>query len=132
MLRALFPTLLLLASVTGCASSGRDRPVVTAEAVVDSKGVQRVDVYFHRYYFEPNRIIVRAGRPVEIVAHNRSWVVPHNLTIADSSLSVSVGGWGPFTRRARFIPETSGEFRFFCHVGGHAKKGMTGTLVVLP
>jgi uncharacterized cupredoxin-like copper-binding protein len=40
--------------------------------------------------------------------------------------------WIPGTRRLHFTPAAPGDYRFFCHVGGHAKKGMTGTLVVLP
>ncbi len=115
----------------GCAS-GLGRPVTTAEAVIDAAGVQRVSVDMHSFYFEPNRIVVHAGRPVELVLRNRSIVVPHNFTIADSALEVSVSRWGPGARRVRFTPTVSGEYRFFCHVDGHAKKGMTGTLVVEP
>ena len=33
---------------------------------------------------------------------------------------------------ARFTPTTVGEYPFFCKVGGHSKKGMTGTIVVVP
>jgi plastocyanin len=115
----------------GCAS-GLQRPVSSAEAVADSSGVQRLDVDLHSFYFEPNRIVVHAGRPVELVLRNRSLVVPHNFTIVDSSLSVSVGKWGPGSSRVRFTPQTPGEYEFFCHMHGHAKKGMKGTLVVEP
>jgi plastocyanin len=121
----------LALALSGCAS-GLNRPVSTAEAVADSAGVQRLDVDLHSFYFEPNRIVVRAGRPVELVVRNRSLVVPHNFTIADSSLSVSVDKWGPGSSRVRFTPEVPGEYEFFCHVHGHAKKGMKGTLVVRP
>ena len=47
-------------------------------------------------------------------------------------MSESVSKWGPGTRRVRFTPTEPGEFKFWCHVDHHAKKGMTGTLVVLP
>ncbi len=125
------PALLILLAATGCAS-GLNRPVVTAEPVPDARGVQRVDVDLHSFYFEPNRIVVRSGRPVELVLHNRSILVPHNLTVVDSTLSLDGSVWGFGTRRLRFTPEQPGEYPFFCHVDGHSRKGMRGTLVVLP
>jgi len=33
---------------------------------------------------------------------------------------------------ARFTPETVGEYHFFCHKDFDARKGMTGTRVVVP
>jgi plastocyanin len=115
----------------GCAS-GLHRPLTSAVAVTDASGVQRIAVDLHSFYFVPNRIVVHAGRPVELVVRNRSLVVPHNFTIVDSSLSVSVDKWGPGSSRVRFTPSTPGEYEFYCHVHGHAKKGMKGTLVVEP
>jgi plastocyanin len=122
----------LAACLAGC-TSGLKRPVVSADAVVDLQGVQRLEVGMHSYYFEPNRIVVHAGRPVELRIHNRSIITPHNFTIADSTMHVSVDKWGFGVATARFTPTTPGEYRFYCHVDGHGrKKGMTGTLVVLP
>ena len=115
----------------GCAS-GLDRPVSSAAAVTDANGVQRIEVDMHSFYFEPNRIVVHAGKPVDLVLKNRSLLVPHNFTIADSSISVSQGKWGPGSGHVRFTPATPGEYEFFCHVDGHSKKGMKGTLVVEP
>jgi plastocyanin len=76
--------------------------------------------------------VVHTGRPVELIVRNHALIVPHNFTVADSALSVSVDKWGPGSARVRFTPTVPGEYRFFCHVDGHAKKGMTGTLVVIP
>jgi len=119
--------LLLLA---GC-TSGLNRPVVSAAPEPDSLGVQRVVVSMHSYYFEPNRIVVRAGRPVELVLKNRARLVPHNFTVADSTLALSERAWLG-TGHLSFTPQRPGEYAFFCSVDGHAKKGMTGTLVVVP
>ncbi len=128
-LTAILAACILLSA--GCAS-GLKRPVDSVEAVTDSRGVQRVEVDFHSFYFHPNRIVVHRGVPVELIVHNRALLVPHNLTVADSALSLSVSKWGPGSSRVRFTPQTAGEYEFFCHVHGHAKKGMTGTLVVVP
>jgi uncharacterized cupredoxin-like copper-binding protein len=125
------PYAIALLFMAGCAS-GLKRPIASVEAVTDAGGVQRVDVDLHSFYFQPNRIVVHSGRPVELVLRNRSILVPHNFTVADSSLAVSVSAWAPGAHRVRFTPSTVGEYEFFCHVDGHAKKGMTGTLVVLP
>lgn len=116
---------------SGCAS-GLHRPVSSADAIVDGRGVQRVDVDMHSFYFEPNRVVVHAGLPVELVLRNRALIVPHNFTVEDSSVAVSVDKWGPGSARVRFTPAVPGEYRFYCDEHGHAGKGMTGTLVVLP
>ncbi len=121
------PVLLL----AGCAS-GLKRPVDSVDAVTDARGVQRVEVDLHSFYFKPNRIVVHAGRPVELTVRNRSLLVPHNLTVADSALSFSVDKWGPGSAHVRFTPQAPGEYEFFCHEDHHAKKGMKGTLVVVP
>lgn len=122
--------MLLVMGLSGC-TSGLARPVVTVEAVTEG-GVQRVDVDMHSYYFEPNRIIVHAGWPVELVLRNRSILIPHNFTLADSALAIDRNVWAPGAHRVRFTPEVPGVYEFFCHVDHHAKKGMTGTLVVIP
>ena len=123
--------LAIMLLATGCAS-GLRRPVTSIEAITDASGVQRVAVDLHSFYFKPNRIVVHVGRPVELIVRNRSIIVPHNFTIAEASLSVSVDQWGPGSHRVRFAPTETGEFEFFCHVDHHAKKGMKGTLVVVP
>jgi plastocyanin len=121
-----FPLLLL----AGC-TSGLKRPVVSAELEPDPRGVQRVVVNMHAYYFEPNRIVVRAGHPVELVLKNHTRFMPHNLTIADPSLTLDQSTWLR-ANHVSFTPRTPGSYTFFCHVDHHANKGMTGTLVVLP
>ena len=121
---------LAFALLAGCAS-GLRRPVVAAQAEPDASGVQRLTVEMHSYYFVPNRIQVRAGHPVELRLENKALLVPHNFTIEQQELSVSGGSWLG-SARVRFTPTTPGAYEFFCHVDSHAKKGMTGTLVVTP
>ena len=129
----MFRTILICVALLLIAcTSGTDRPVVSAEAKTDDDGVQRIDVEMHSYYFDPSRIIVQAGKPVELVLHNSSKVVPHNFSIADENLSVSADKWGWGSTKVKFTPEKPGEYKFFCHKGDHEKKGMVGTLVVLP
>jgi uncharacterized cupredoxin-like copper-binding protein len=128
--RILIPALALIVAV-GC-SSGLKRPVVSVDAKSDAQGVQRVEVAMHSFWFEPNRIVVHAGHPVELVFKNHSWFVPHNFTIVDPDVAVerSLGPLGSHVER--LTPTKPGEYKFFCHVDGHGKKGMRGTLVVVP
>ncbi|MGE5177221.1 MAG: cupredoxin domain-containing protein [Hyphomicrobiales bacterium] len=129
---ALFALLLAgLVACAGCAGGG-PRPETIYQASPDAAGVQRVRVNLHSFYFEPSRIVVHAAHPVELTLHDSSLFVPHNFTIADSSLSISKGVGPKRTHVVRFTPEQTGEFEFFCHVDHHAKKGMRGTLVVVP
>jgi plastocyanin len=124
--------ILAAALLSGCAS-GFNRPVSSVDAPSDAIGVQKVDLDLHSFYFEPNRIVVHTGRPVDIALRNRSILVPHNFSIDNAALKVDVNKWGPGTAHARFTAPAPGEYRFFCDVDGHGKKkGMAGTLVVVP
>jgi plastocyanin len=120
--------------LVGC-SSGIGRPPSEVIAHADAKGVQRVRVVAHTFWFEPNRILVKAGQPVELTIRDGSWLVPHNLTCnaADAGIEVS-GDVGMFHRgkTMTFTPTKPGEYEFFCHVDAHSRKGMKGVFVVVP
>jgi len=134
MVRRTVTVSLLLLALAGC-SSGVKRPVQEVTARADADGVQRVRVIAHSYWFEPNRVVVKAGAPVELTVKNAALFVPHNLTCeaADAGIEVSLDlGMLRGTKVARFTPTRAGEYEFFCHVGSHAKHGMRGTLVVTP
>jgi len=129
--------LLLLVTLlgAGCGTSGSKVPVSEMTARASSEGLQVVDVDVHSFYFKPSRIIVESGKPVELTLHFKSMFVPHNFTCFDGDAGISVSKGAGFmsfrrTKHARFTPTKPGEYEFFCHVDGHAKKGMKGTLVV--
>ena len=125
----------VVALTAGCGKSGTKLPVSEMTAHTDSDGVQKMDVEAHSFYFKPNRIVVDAGKPVDVTIHFKSWFAPHNFTCIDQdaglSASVSAGAFSfGKTRHVKFTPTKPGEYEFFCHVDGHAKKGMKGTIVV--
>jgi plastocyanin len=125
---------LALAALAGC-SSGLGRPVREVTVRPGADGVQHVRVVAHSYWFEPNRVVVHAGAPVEITIKNAAFGVPHNLTCFDHDAGIELSeNLGMFRgqKRTRFTPLKPGEYEFYCHVGAHAKKGMKGTLVVVP
>jgi uncharacterized cupredoxin-like copper-binding protein len=116
----------------GC-TSGLDRPVKEVTATVGLDQVQHVKVTAHSFYFEPNRIVVKKDVPVELEVKNGTMFVPHDFSCEAKDAGITVdAGVGMFhgKKTVRFTPTQTGEFPFHCDVDGHAKKGMTGTLVV--
>jgi plastocyanin len=124
-----------LIAAAGCGTSGSKLPVSEMTAVTDASGVQRVVVEVHSYYFKPNRIVVSSGVPVEMVFKFKNLFTPHNFTCMDADAGIQIdksAGFMSFnrTKEAIFTPTKAGEYPFYCGVGSHMKKGMTGTLVV--
>jgi plastocyanin len=125
-----------LALAAGCGgTSGTKIGVREATAHVSPEGVQLVDVNVHSFYFAPNRIIVQAGTPVELVLHFKPIFTPHNLTCAAPEGGIMIDksiGIVSFdhTKHVRFTPTKPGEYEFYCGVGSHMRKGMIGTFVV--
>ena len=120
--------------LAGCAS-GVGRPVHEIHAISDADGVQRVTVTAHAFYFDPNKVIVQANRPVELTVKNHSMFVPHNFSCVAPQAGIQVDeGMGMFWdgETAKFTPTAAGEYSFFCKVDHHSKKGMMGTIVVVP
>jgi plastocyanin len=120
---------------TGCGTSGAKIGVREATARPDAEGVQRVDVNVHSFYFDPNRITVKAGKPVDLTLHFKPVFTPHNMTCeapeAGIQIDRSVGIISfSHTKHVRFTPTKRGEYDFYCGVDSHMRKGMTGTIVV--
>ena len=124
----------LALGVAGC-TSGLKRPVEEVTAQAGTDGIQHVKITAHSYYFSPNRVVLKAGSPVELTIKNSAFGVPHNLTCFEASAGIEVGedlGMFRGQKKVRFTPAAPGEYEFYCHVGSHSKKGMKGTFVVVP
>lgn len=127
--------LALLASA-GCGGTpGSKAGVNEVTARTGADGVQAVTVEVHSFYFKPNRVVVEAGKPVELTLRFKSLFAPHNMTCEHPDAGISIDkskgiiSFDP-TKHVRFTPTKAGEYEFFCGVGSHMAKGMTGTLVV--
>ena len=125
--------IVLTLALVGC-TSGLKRPAeeITAQAAAD--GVQHVRITAHTYYFSPNRVVVKAGVPVELTVKNAAFGVPHNLTCFEKGAGIELSeNLGMFRgqKRVRFTPTQPGQYEFYCHVGSHSKKGMKGTFIVV-
>lgn len=130
------PAPVLALALLGCGTSGSKIGIREATAHLEADGVQHLDVDVHSFYFDPNRITVDSGTPVELALHFKPFFVPHNMTChaPEAGIEIDRGiGIVSFdrTKHVRFTPRKPGEYRFYCAVGSHGrKKGMTGTIVV--
>jgi plastocyanin len=125
----------LMVGLAGCGTSGTKIGVREATAHADTDGVQRVDVNVHSFYFDPNRITVDAGKPVDLTLHFKPIFTPHNMTCdakdAGIQIDKSIGIISfAHSKHVLFTPTKAGEYPFYCGVDSHMKKGMTGTIVV--
>ena len=133
---ALVGTAVALFVLAGCGGTpGSKVGVNEVTARTGADGVQTVDIEVHSFYFKPNRIVVEAGKPVELTLKFKSLFAPHNMTCEHLDAGISIDkskgiiSFSP-TKHVRFTPAKPGEYEFFCGVGSHMMKGMTGTIVV--
>lgn len=105
------------------------------EVPLDDDGVQRVEIVGGSYFFKPARIVVRAGRPLEISLRMERGVVPHRFVlegaggepVADVELAEA-----PKTVRVQLL---AGRYEFHCpnqllFFKSHRERGMAGALEV--
>jgi len=133
MMRWLMIAALCAGLAAGCAS-GNDRPVKEVTATVGTDQVQRVKITTHSFYFDPNRIVVKRGVPVELTVKNGAMFVPHDFSCMAKEAGIEIDtpvGMFYGSKKVQFTPTKAGEYHFHCDVDGHAKKGMRGMLVVV-
>jgi plastocyanin len=93
-----------------------------------------VTVHTHSFYFDPNRIVVKRGIPVELTIKNGAFFVPHDFACEGKDAGVEIDapvGMFHGSKKVRFTPTKTGEYPFRCDVDDHAMKGMAGTMVVV-
>lgn len=90
-------------------------------------GARQISAQAGEFVFDPSRIEIRAGRPVNIRLSNRGALF-HDFTIEDLDFHLSAAP-GEHTTGG-LEPAEKGSYRFVCTVPGHAEVGMVGTLVV--
>jgi len=127
--------LLLFATV---ALSASDTPRDAQVVMPDADGVQRVRIIGGEYFFKPTRIVVKANRPVELLASREAGVVPHNLMIVAPAAGVSVKeDLASDIKKIGFTPTAPGVYPIYCDkkllfFASHREKGMEGVLEVVP
>ena len=100
-------------------------------------GAQRVSITMDSYSYTPNHVIVRAGKPVELILTSVTILTPHNFVLKEPAAGLAVEqdvGAGK-TVTVRFTPAQPGIFTFYCDkkllfFASHREKGMEGRLEV--
>jgi len=105
-------------------SSGQDQREPTPPPIA---GAETVEIRATQFRFDPDRIVVATGAPMNIRLTNDG-VVFHDLSIPELGFHLSAQP-GQEATGGLTVP-TPGEFGFRCTVPGHADAGMVGTLIV--
>lgn len=89
------------------------------------------------YSYTPNHIIVRVGKPVELILTSVTILTPHNFVLKEpaAGLMVEQDVRAGKTLTVRFTPTQPGVFTFYCDkkllfFASHREKGMEGRLEV--
>jgi plastocyanin domain-containing protein len=104
----------------------------------DADGVQRIRITGGSYFFKPDRIVVKANVPVELLASRESGITPHNFVIRAEEAGVVVEEeLGTDPKKIAFTASKAGKYPFYCgkklpFIAGHREKGMEGILEVVP
>lgn len=126
--------LALLLSMTVNAGWAQDAPIM---ARLDPDGVQRLSMVGSNYHFQPDRLQVRVGVPVELEVRRSTRLTPHDLVIRDARMGLDIEV--DLSREAqvvRFTPEVTGRVVFYCDerllfFPSHRDRGMWGVLEVV-
>lgn len=133
--------LLLLCAVTGATGAeSHDHGTwkeKRAVATVGADGVQRLEIVGGEYFYDPNYLVVKVNRPVELKFKKTAGYVPHNLVVnapaAGIDIRVDMKG-DPQT--VRFTPTKIGKYPIYCDKSllwfkTHREKGMEGLIEVV-
>lgn len=113
---------------------GKEKRMV---ATMDADGVQRVEVIGGDYYFDPNYIIVKVNKPVELKVKKAEGYVPHNMIVKAPEAGID------FTidlkkeiLPVKFTPTKVGKYPIICDKSllwfkTHRERGMEGMIEVV-
>lgn len=108
----------------------------TVRAAVDADGVQRVAIVGGSYFFHPDHVIVKAGKPVELTVSAESGMITHNFVIDAPEAGIAVRAELSTTPQTyRFTPLRPGRFAYYCthrllFFKSHRARGMEGVLEI--
>lgn len=100
---------------------------------VGADGIQRATITLDSYSYQPNHLIVEAGKPVELTLTSVTFITPHNFIIKEFSVEQDVSAGK--TVIVKFTPTQQGLFPIYCDkrlwpIPSHRDKGMEGRLEV--
>jgi len=106
-------------------------------AKVDADGVQRVEMVGGDYYFDPNYLVVKVNKPVELKVKKAASYIPHNLLAKspEAGIVFNLELKGD-TQVVKFTPTKTGKYPIYCDKSllwfkTHREKGMEGFIEVV-
>lgn len=131
--------LLWFGQVAGVPRSAAEETAVRqpVEVPLGSDGVQRATIRMDSYSYDPQHLIVQAGKPIELTLTSVTLLTPHNfvLKVPELGLDIDETVWGGKTAVVRFAVPQPGTYPFYCDkkllfFPSHREEGMEGTLEV--
>jgi plastocyanin domain-containing protein len=106
-------------------------------AAVDADGVQRVEVLGGEYFFDPNYIVVKVNKPVELKVKKTGGYTPHNIVVQAPEAGINFSeSMGKEPKVIKFTPTAVGKYPMYCSkklpfVKSHRDRGMDGFIEVV-
>jgi plastocyanin len=104
---------------------------------VGADGVQRAEMVGGDYYYDPNYIIVKVDKPVELKVKKAAGYIPHNLVAKspEAGIEFNIDLKGD-QLTVKFTPKKTGKFQIYCEkrllfFKSHREKGMEGMIEVI-
>lgn len=106
-------------------------------ATVDADGIQRVEVIGGGYFFDPNYIVVRVNKPVELTVKKEGGFTPHDIVVEAPEAGISFSeSLATEPKVIKFTPTAVGKYPMYCSkklpfAKSHKDRGMTGFIEVV-
>ena len=107
-------------------------------ATVDADGVQRVEVVGGEYYFDPNYIVVKVNKPVELTVKKEAGYIPHDMLVKspEAGIDFKVDLDSKKPEIVKFTPTKVGKYPMYCDkkflfFKSHKDRGMEGMIEVV-
>ena len=143
----MIPVLLLLSSVAAFSEEKKpdthDQAAMNEKRVVatiEADGVQRVEIKGGEYYFDPNYIVVKVNKPVELQvkkAPDSTFYIPHNIiaTAPEAGIDFRLD-LKKELQSIKFTPTRVGKYPIYCDKKppfgkDHRDRGMEGMIEVV-
>ena len=106
-------------------------------AKIDADGVQRAEMVGGDYFYDPNYIVVKVNRPVELKVKKAAGYIPHNLIAKapEAGIVFNLDLKGDL-QTVKFTPKKTGKYPIYCDKSvlwfkTHREKGMEGMIEVV-
>lgn len=135
---ALTILLLLCAAVAGPASAAETPAQKTVIATIDANGVQHAEITGGEYFFDPNHLVVKVNKPVELTVKKVAGYIPHNMVVnaPEAGIAFHVDLAAKQPELVKFTPSKVGVYPMYCDkkllfFKSHRERGMEGVIEVV-